>query len=98
MGAIFRLPVVAVAEADASDWLARHGVTIAATAVDGTPLADSPLPKPLALVLGNEGAGLVSALGRAARLTLAIPLAPGSESLNVAVAAGIFLYGVCRDP
>jgi tRNA G18 (ribose-2'-O)-methylase SpoU len=28
---------------------------------------------------------------------VAIPLAPGAESLNVAVAAGILLYEVARD-
>jgi len=97
MGALFRLPSVAASEAEVTAWLARNRITVVATAAAGTPLATATLPRPLAFVLGNEGAGLVSGLGRDAALTVAIPLAPGAESLNVAVAAGIFLYGACRD-
>ena len=53
---------------------------------------------PLALVLGNEGAGVERrASARRRDRRVAIPLAPGVESLNVAVAAGILLYEVTRD-
>ena len=52
---------------------------------------------PLALVLGNEGAGVSATIGAAARRRLSIPLASGAESLNVAVAAGILLHEVTRD-
>ncbi|MEZ4456962.1 MAG: RNA methyltransferase [Gemmatimonadales bacterium] len=97
MGAAFRLPVVAVAEAAAAEWLGRHRFVIAATAADGKPIGTVPLPEQLALVLGNEGAGLTSGLGLGAALRLAIPLAPGVESLTVAVAAGIILHGACRE-
>lgn len=49
-------------------------------------------PGRLVLAVGNEGAGLsADARGRARRL-VAIPIAPGVESLNAAVAAGILLY------
>jgi TrmH family RNA methyltransferase len=48
-------------------------------------------------VLGNEGAGVSAQIGAAARRRVAIPLAPGVESLNVAVAAGILLHEVTRD-
>ena len=48
-------------------------------------------------MLGNEGAGVGAALEAAARRRVAIPLAPGVESLNVAVAAGILLHEVTRD-
>jgi tRNA G18 (ribose-2'-O)-methylase SpoU len=51
----------------------------------------------VALVLGNEGAGVRPELEREASRRLAIPLAAGVESLNVAVAAGILLYEVRRD-
>jgi tRNA G18 (ribose-2'-O)-methylase SpoU len=70
------------------------------TAADGRPvgprLARSARP-PIALVLGNEGAGVGAALEAAARRRVAIPLAAGVESLNVAVAAGILLHEVTRD-
>ncbi len=97
MGAGFRVPIVVVDESAASAWLAEHGITVAATAADGTPFNAATLPDRVAFVLGNEGGGVQSNLAREARLRLAIPLDPGAESLNVAVAAGIFLYGATRD-
>lgn len=101
MGAGFRLPAVA-SDADALlAWATEHGVELWAAAADGVPLGGGkrgggPRP-PLALVVGNEGAGVGDALAQAARRRVAIPLAPGVESLNVAVAAGILLYEVMRD-
>jgi TrmH family RNA methyltransferase len=55
-------------------------------------LTDEGAPDSLALIVGNEGAGL-SAESRA-RLdrTVALPISPAVESLNVAVATGILLY------
>lgn len=97
MGAGFRVPIVVVDEPAASAWLAEHDITVAATAADGTPFDAATLPDRVAFVLGNEGGGVQSKLAREARLRLAIPLDPGAESLNVAVAAGIFLYGATRD-
>ncbi len=48
-------------------------------------------PDRLVLVLGSEGAGLSPAVAAVAERRIAIPMAPGVESLNVAVAAGIAL-------
>ena len=48
------------------------------------------------LVVGNEGAGVGPALEAAASRRVAIRLAPGAESLNVAVAAAILLREVAR--
>jgi TrmH family RNA methyltransferase len=48
-------------------------------------------------VLGNEGAGVPPALAAEAGRRVAIRLAPGVESLNVATAAAILLYEVTRD-
>src|SRR5438876_886252 len=45
---------------------------------------------------GNEGAGIRPQLNAVAAQRVAIPLAQGAESLNVAVAAGILLYEVTR--
>jgi tRNA G18 (ribose-2'-O)-methylase SpoU len=46
---------------------------------------------PLALMLGNEGAGLSASLLNRALTTVKIPVRGVSDSLNVAVAAGIFM-------
>jgi TrmH family RNA methyltransferase len=48
-------------------------------------------------VVGNEGAGVGPELDAAARRRVAIRLAPGAESLNVAIAAGILLHEVTRE-
>jgi tRNA G18 (ribose-2'-O)-methylase SpoU len=60
-------------------------------AVDALTLAG-----PVALVVGNEGAGLRDATR--ARLTqlVSIPMRGQTESLNVAVAASILLYEFTR--
>jgi len=97
MGAAFRLPFVATDEARAAAWLSQRGIAVATASADGRPFDPAALPRPLALVLGNEGAGARSTLAVAAAHRVAIPLAAGVESLNVAVAAGILLHGVARD-
>lgn len=50
----------------------------------------------LALVLGSEGPGLTAATEAAADVRVRIPLAPGVDSLNVGVAAGIACYALGR--
>ena len=100
MGALFRLPAVAADGADYLAWAKSAGVETWVTAADGEPLSKrtgAHRPRaPIALVLGNEGAGVGAALSAAAHRRVAIPLGPGVESLNVAVAAGILLYEVTR--
>ena len=88
MGALFQLPAVAADGADYLAWASSTGVETWISA--HRPRA------PIALVLGNEGAGVGAALSAAAHRRVAIPLGPGVESLNVAVAAGILLYEVTR--
>jgi 23S rRNA (guanosine2251-2'-O)-methyltransferase len=48
--------------------------------------------RPLVLLVGNEGCGLSDAALRLATHRLAILMAPGWDSLNAAMAAGIALY------
>jgi TrmH family RNA methyltransferase len=97
MGALFRLPTVAVTEEAAAAWLENHRVAVVAADALGTPLDAVRFPKPVALVFGNEGAGAQSTVARAATIRVAIPLRPDADSLNVAVAAGILLHGARRD-
>ncbi len=58
----------------------------------GTALADAPLDRGAAWVFGAEGCGLSDETIRRADLRVTIPMAPGTESLNVAAAAAICLY------
>ncbi len=97
MGASFRLPVVTSSADDFLAWTGSHDVSIWVTAADGDPVQDTPRTGPVALVLGNEGAGVSAEMRAAASRSIAIPLAEGAESLNVAAAAAILLYEVKRD-
>jgi RNA methyltransferase, TrmH family len=100
MGALFRLPAVAADEATFLAWARARGAEVWAAAVDGEPvyaLSARPSPRPTALVIGNEGAGVSSSLAAAADRRVAVPLAGPAESLNAAVAAGILLYEVTRE-
>jgi TrmH family RNA methyltransferase len=96
MGASFRLPVVRASDGELAAWLKDQHVALWAAATDGTPLDRSRPPDRLAIVVGNEGAGVRPVVRELASKRVAIPLANGVESLNVAVAAGIFLYEVQR--
>ncbi len=96
MGATFRLPWAPVNESEFPAWVREVDATVWVTAADGTPVRRLPAPERLALVLGNEGAGVRPGIRQMARSTVAIPLARGAESLNVAVAAGIVLFEVGR--
>jgi RNA methyltransferase, TrmH family len=98
MGAAFRLPSVAADEDAFLVWAAAQGMAVWAAAADGAPFDRAGAPaSPIALVVGNEGAGVSPGIARVAAHRVAIPLRPGAESLNVAVAAGILLYEALRD-
>lgn len=95
MGAVFSMPAVVASPGEVLAWCAERKCRLIVAAADGEPLGKSPLPRPAAIVLGNEGAGVSPPL-RAAGRSVAIPLAAGTESLNVAVAGGILLYEVLK--
>jgi TrmH family RNA methyltransferase len=104
MGATFRHPVISLDDAAFIAWARRRGVTLWAAAADGVALhrAIGPGAKgkdengPVGVIVGNEGAGIRPHLNAVSTKRVAIPLAQGAESLNVAVAAGILLYEVLR--
>lgn len=93
MGASFRMPCVAARPEELFAWLAdRKGELWAAAAGGESPSPSlSPARALLAIAIGNEGAGLSPSVAAAATRTVAIPMRPGAESLNVGVAAGILL-------
>jgi TrmH family RNA methyltransferase len=97
MGATFRMPAVHATVDELAAWAAANGVVLWVAAADGDPVGDHARPGRLALVMGNEGAGASPAVREAAEHAVAIPLAEGAESLNVAAAAAILLYEVMRE-
>ena len=102
MGATFRHTVVSLDDNAFIAWAKTHGVTLWASAADGVPLhraldgGRGEGENPIAVMVGNEGAGIRPHLNAVAARRVAIPLTQGAESLNVAVAAGILLYEVTR--
>ena len=99
MGATFRHPVVVLDDSAFIAWARRHNVTLWAAAADGTPLhraVQGSAGGPIGVIVGNEGAGIRPQLNAVSTKRVAVPLAQGAESLNVAVAAGILLYEVLR--
>ncbi|MGQ0715490.1 MAG: TrmH family RNA methyltransferase [Gemmatimonadaceae bacterium] len=92
MGALFRHHALH-ASWDAVDALLRDNDVVAWGAdAGGARLSDRAAPAKLAIVVGNEGAGLSSEARSRIAHSVSIPTSPAVESLNVAVAAGILLY------
>jgi RNA methyltransferase, TrmH family len=99
MGALFRLPAVAEDSGRFLEWARERDVELWVAEADGEPLRPGGAQRsahPVGLVLGNEGAGVSRPLQAAAKRRVAIRLAPGAESLNVAIAAAILLREVAR--
>jgi TrmH family RNA methyltransferase len=84
--------------ADLAGIVADHpGVSVATVVSGGTRLYDLDLRGPVAWIFGNEGAGVSAALAAAAKVRASIPMASGSESLNVAAAAAVCLFEALRQ-
>lgn len=73
------------------------GATIAATVHGGEALYRHDLTGGLAWLFGSEGGGISPHLEAAAAKRVFIPMAQGSESLNVAAAAAICLFEEVRQ-
>ncbi|MDF2692773.1 MAG: ribosomal methyltransferase [Labilithrix sp.] len=95
-GAALVVPFARCASADEMlDVLAARGIEPIALTPRGEETIDSLPPAPRALLLGTEGPGLPdNILARTRRVR--IDMAPGLDSLNVAVASGIALHEATR--
>ena len=96
MGAHFALRLYE--GADLAQLLGAYEGTAYAAAGDGeTPYYDAVLTGRVALLFGNEGAGITAALRRAAERSIVIPMPGKAESLNVAAAAAVCLFERVRQ-
>ena len=97
-GSIFRVPVIREKLDAVSSQLRAHGIRLIATSSHkGTPLGEANLTGPLAMFIGNEGAGLRRDLTTKMDEVVVIPHAPQVESLNAGVATSILLYEAARQ-
>jgi TrmH family RNA methyltransferase len=98
VGSIFRVPFLQIPAAELLPLLRKHGIRLLATSShQGIPLPDANWTPPLAIFIGNEGAGLTRDILRQLDETLVIPQAASVESLNAGVAASIVLYEAARN-
>lgn len=75
-------------------WLRDHGYRIYVAAMGGEMRPeDLRAVERVAVVFGNEHAGVSEAMARGAHGTCAVPMVGFVESLNVSVAAAVTLYG-----
>ena len=96
MGSQFYHPCLSVTWDELDTFRAARGLTVWAADAAGEPLGAATPPEQLALVVGNEGAGLSPAARARADRLVSLPIDHAVESLNVAVAAGILLYELRR--
>jgi TrmH family RNA methyltransferase len=92
MGAHFTHPAFSSTWAELDAFRTRTGTRLFAADSAGEPASSATASPRVALVVGNEGAGLSAEARARADRTIALPLSPGVESLNVAVATGVLLY------
>ena len=98
VGIQFRHPTLGCTDDELLAFLGAQGVPLWGADAGGRPIDGlSALPR-LALAVGNEGAGLKPWLRDACAGLVALPMTPGVESLNVAVAAGIALFALRPHP
>jgi TrmH family RNA methyltransferase len=96
VGAIFNVRVGVASTADAVARLRRHRVVVA-TPDASIPFWSADYRGVTAVVVGSERHGVSAVWRRAAAQNVAIPLAEGADSLNVAVAAGVILIEAARQ-
>lgn len=81
---------------EAVDHLIAEGFHTVAVDAGGTTLFDAELPERATYVLGNETSGVSPEVRQRCVATVALPLANGVESLNVAAAAAVLSYELVR--
>ncbi|MGH7215157.1 MAG: TrmH family RNA methyltransferase [Tepidisphaeraceae bacterium] len=100
MGTVFRLPIVQSRTllSDLRRLRNEFSVELFATVLDADaePLDRVRSPSRAGLLFGNEAQGLASEHVAACDRHITIPMRLGTDSLNVAVSAGIFLYHFTR--
>lgn len=94
-GSLFHIPILQVNIPEKISQLKADGFDIWATSLTNAKTYHTlEVSKKVALIVGNEGAGIQESLLLAADTVVTIPIHGKAESLNVSVAAGILMYYV----
>lgn len=96
MGAVFRIPVIAVSDLKDA-FQAMPGHDIIAGHLQGEDFYSQTFSsKPPCLLIGNEGAGIDDALLPCVTRKVRLPMPGKAESLNAGVAAAVMMYEFVR--
>jgi len=97
-GSMFRVPTLKVELASALKELRTRGVRVLATSSHkGTLISQTDLSGSVALIVGNEGAGIPREVLAQTVEIVAIPQSAKVESLNAGIAASVILYEAARQ-
>jgi TrmH family RNA methyltransferase len=98
MGALFSQPIVRTDWRDLLAWCRQRQITLVGSSDRGAcDYRTAPYSRPLVLVLGSERHGLSDEQLADCDLVVRIPMRGRSDSLNLAVAAGILMYEITRQ-
>lgn len=97
MGAHFRVPLRPLDDDSVAHLRAAYPIRAVSRADAPTPYDALDWRGPAALIVGSETEGVSPEVAALATVDVAIPLAPGIESLNAAVAGAVLLFEVARQ-
>ena len=100
MGTVFKIPVFHSSDlVETIDSLRKGGVRMVAAHphTDEVPLHQTNFNQDVCVILGSEGDGLSEKILGCCDDQVLIPMANGTDSLNVASAASVFFYEVMRQ-
>jgi len=93
-GSLAHIPVVRAGWPETCAWLSSGGVPLLVADAQGEGVRTRQMESPWALAVGNEGAGCRGGVLQASKGLLGVPMAPGVDSLNAAVAGAILLFAL----
>ena len=97
-GSLFRLPTARIQLKDCMQLLRDNNCRLIGTSSHkGLEISKAKLSPPVALFIGNEGAGISPAVMRQLDEIVSIPQSTPVESLNAGIAASILLYECARQ-
>ncbi|QGH35257.1 RNA methyltransferase [Gracilibacillus salitolerans] len=96
-GSMFHLHIYEADLMEEIDRLQQEGIIVWSTGLENaTFYHELEVPNKLAIMVGNEGAGVDPALIQKATQNVKIPIYGQAESLNVSIAAAILMYEVAK--
>ena len=93
----FQFGLSCLTDQDLSLWIDNFKGKVFALSMGGNSIFDTSLGKNIAVLVGNEGSGIDSSLLKKTDNILSLPMQNGIESVNVAVAASVFVYEFYRQ-